>query len=103
MITMSGCPMRRPVVRIPSAMAIMCWATPVSSGVTVKSIPIISVVIIASTMVIPIAITLVIMFVLVITPAIASSLRKYICTDHQYTSNHQGTQEFHVRFHNTTI
>jgi hypothetical protein len=82
-------------------MAIMRWAAPVSSGVAVKPIPVIPVVIIASTVVIPIAIAFVIMLVFVIAPAIASSLCKYISTDHQHTGNHQGTQEFHVRFHNT--
>jgi hypothetical protein len=82
-------------------MTIVCWATPVSSGVTVKPIPVIAVIIMTATVVIPIAIALVIMFVLFIAPAIASSLCKYINTDHQHTSNHQGTQEFHIRFHNT--
>jgi hypothetical protein len=82
-------------------MTIVCWAAPVSSGVTVKPIPIITVIIMTATVVIPIAVAFVIFFVLVIAPAIASSLCKCISTDHQHTSNHQCTQEFHIRFHNT--
>jgi ABC-type transport system involved in cytochrome bd biosynthesis fused ATPase/permease subunit len=81
----------------------MRWAAPVSSGVTVKPVPVISVIIVLSTVVIPVAITLVIRFVLVIAPAISPSLCKNIGTDHQHTGNQQGTQAFHVRFHNPKV